>query len=72
MGSGQLSMYCMYCINDAIECVSAYKLLGVYLSSDPKWKWKCPVDYITRKVIQKVFSIRILKKVGATLHRVSW
>ena len=50
--------------NNAIEGVTNYKLLGVILSSNRKWN--SHIEYITKKANKRLFSLRILKRSGAS------
>ena len=49
--------------NNAIECVSIYKILGVFIDSNVKWN--SHVDYIYKKACKKLYSVRILRRAGA-------
>jgi hypothetical protein len=48
--------------NKEIECVSNYKLLGVYLNEDRNWNTH--IDYISKKACKRLYSLRILRRAG--------
>ena len=48
--------------NNTVECVTTYKLLGIIISNDLKWNEH--IDYISKKASKRLYSLRILKKVG--------
>ena len=48
--------------NNTVECVTTYKLLGIIISNDLKWNEH--INYIWKKASKRVYSLRILKKVG--------
>ncbi len=48
--------------NKEIECVSNYKLLGVYLNED--LSWNTYIDYIFKKACKRLYSLRILRGAG--------
>ena len=48
--------------NNTVECVTTYKLLGIIISNDLKWNEH--IDYILKKASKRLYSLRILKKVG--------
>ena len=48
--------------NKEIECVSNYKLLGVYLNED--LNWNTHIDYIFKKACKRLYSLRILRRAG--------
>ena len=48
--------------NNTVECVTTYKLPGIIISSDLKWSEH--TDYISKKASKRLYSLRILKKVG--------
>ena len=48
--------------NKEIECVTNYKLLGVYLNED--LDWNTHIDYIFKKACKRLYSLRILKRAG--------
>ena len=48
--------------NNTVECVTTYKLLGIIISNDLKWKEH--IDYVSKKASKRLYSLRILKKVG--------
>ena len=48
--------------NNTAECVTTYKLLGIIISNDLKWNEH--IDYISKKASKRLYSLRILKKVG--------
>ena len=48
--------------NKQIECVSNYKLLGVYLNED--LSWNTHIDYISKKACKRLYSLRILRRAG--------
>ena len=48
--------------NKEIECVSNYKLLGVYLYED--LTWNTHIDYIFKKACKRIYSLRILRRAG--------
>ncbi len=48
--------------NKEIECVSNYKLLGVYLNED--LSWNTHIDYIFKKACKRLYSLRILRRAG--------
>ena len=48
--------------NKEIECVTNYKLLGVYLNED--LSWNTHIDYIFKKACKRLYSLRILKRAG--------
>ena len=49
--------------SNTIERVMAYKLLGVYVSNDPKWNHH--VEVIVQKGNRSLYSLRVLKQCGA-------
>ena len=49
-------------VNNTVECVTTYKLLGIIISNDLKWNEH--IDYISKKASKRLYSLRILKKVG--------
>ena len=49
-------------INNTVERVTTYKLPGIIISNDLKWSWH--IDYISKKASKRLYSLRILKKVG--------
>ena len=48
--------------NNTVECVTTYKLLGIIISNDLKWNEH--IHYISKKASKRLYSLRILKKVG--------
>ena len=50
--------------NNTVECVTTYKLLGIIISNDLKWNEH--IDYISKKASKRLYSLRILKKVGVS------
>ncbi len=48
--------------NKEIECVSNYKLLGVYLNENVTWNTH--IDYIFKKACKRLYSLRILRRAG--------
>ena len=48
--------------NKEIECVSNYKLLGVYLNED--LSWNTHIDYIFKKACKRLYPLRILRRAG--------
>ena len=48
--------------NNTVECVTTYKLLGIIISNDLKWNEH--IDCISKKASKRLYSRRILKKVG--------
>ena len=48
--------------NNTAEGVTTYKLLGIIISNDLKWNDHS--DYISNKASKRLYSLRILKKVG--------
>ena len=48
--------------NNTVECVTTYKLHGIIISNDLKWNEH--IDYISKKASKRLYSLRILKKVG--------
>ena len=48
--------------NNTVECVTTYKLLGIIISNDLNWNKH--IDYISKKASKRLYSLRILKKVG--------
>ena len=48
--------------NNTVECVTASKLLGIIISNYLKWNEH--IDYISMKASKRLYSLRILKKVG--------
>ena len=48
--------------NKEIECVSNYKLLGVYLNEH--LTWNAHIDYIFKKACKRLYSLRILRRAG--------
>ena len=48
--------------NNAVECVTASKLLVIIINNDLKWKEH--IDYISKKASKRLYSLRIFKKVG--------
>ena len=50
-------------VGDAVaKQVDNYKLLGVYISSDLSWNEH--VDFIVKKAIKRLCSLRVLRKAG--------
>ena len=49
-------------LGNTVECVTTYKLLGIIISNDLKWNEH--IDYISKKASNRLYSLRILKKVG--------
>ena len=47
--------------NSTVECVTAYKLLGIIVSNDLKYNEH--IDYRSKKASKRLYSLRILKKV---------
>ena len=47
---------------NTVECVTTYKLLGIIVSNDLKWNEH--INYISKKASKRLYSLRILKKVG--------
>ena len=45
-----------------IKQVKTYKIRGVIMSYD--LKWKCYVDYIVKKASKKLYSLRVLRRAG--------
>ena len=50
--------------NNFIERVSTYKILGVFIDSDLRPRWNSHVDYIYKKKLKKLYSLRILRRAG--------
>ena len=48
--------------NNTAECVTTYKLLSIIICNDLKWNEH--IDYISKKASKRLYSLRILKKVG--------
>ena len=48
--------------NNAIERISTYKILGVFIDSD--LKWNSHVYYTYKKACKKLYSLRILRRAG--------
>ena len=48
--------------NNVIDCVSTYKILGVFIGSD--LRWNSHVDYIFKKACKKLYSLRVLCGAG--------
>ena len=48
--------------NNTVECVATYKLFDIIISNDLKWNQH--IDYISKKASKRLYSLRILKKVG--------
>ena len=48
--------------NNCIECVSTYKILGVFIDSD--LRWNSHVDYIYKTACKRFYSLRILRRAG--------
>ena len=48
--------------NNMVECVTTYKLLGVTISINLKWNKH--IDYMSKKGLKHLFSLKILKKVA--------
>ena len=48
--------------NNTVERVTTYKLLGIIISNDLKWSEH--IDYISKKASKRLYSLRILQKVG--------
>ena len=46
--------------NNAVECVTTYKLLGIIICNDLKWNEH--IDYTSKKASKRLYSLRILKK----------
>ena len=46
--------------DNAIQCASTYKILGVIIDSD--LKWNCHVDYIIKKACKRLNSLRVLRR----------
>jgi hypothetical protein len=53
--------------NTTIETVKKYKLLGVILTDD--LKWKDHVAYIYGKACKRLYSLRILRKAGVETNK---
>ena len=51
--------------NNLAERVTASKLLGIIISNDLKWNEH--IHYISKKASKRLYSLRILKKVGPVL-----
>ena len=47
--------------NNIVECVTTYRLLGIIISND--LKWSDHIDYISKKALKRLYSLRVLKKV---------
>ena len=54
--------------NNTVECVTTYKLLGINISNDLKWNEH--IDYISKNASKRLYSLRILKKVGVNRERI--
>ena len=48
--------------DEVIEQVNTFKLLGVIITSD--LKWSSHVDYITKKVSQRIYNLIVLRRAG--------
>ena len=55
--------------NKEIECVSNYKLLGVYLNEN--LTWNTYIDYIFKKACKRLYSLRILRRAGVASLSIS-
>ena len=54
--------------NTTIEKVKKYKLLGVILTDDPKWKEH--FAYIYEKACKRLYSLRVLRKAGVEINNI--
>ena len=52
--------------NNTVDVVSQFKLLGVIISSDQTWN--SHIDYICSKASKRLYSMRILKRLGKPIH----
>ena len=50
--------------NTMIQCVTSYKLLGLFIDDD--LKWTIHVDYTYKNACKKLYSLRLLRRAGVT------
>ena len=54
--------------NSTVQCVTAYKLLGIIVINDLKYNEH--IDYRSKKASKRLYSLRILKKVRVNKERI--